>query len=139
MGVRFRLGRRGQLCDASRKVDRSLGREHHIAETRVHTACVRLLLQAGACLRPESLNDNPLISAIPNDHLECVKLLVEAGVDIHTTYELEDGRLHFYHVVPLYTQERDFEKANGMKPLLEAMAAKGLDSLVVRPDREHFV
>jgi hypothetical protein len=49
------------------------------------------------------------------------------------------GLSHFYHVVPLYTEERDFEKANGMQPLLEAMAAKGLESLVVHPDRERFV
>ena len=54
--------------------------------------------------------------------------------------ELSDTeKVHFYHVVPLYTEERDFEKAKGMKPLLEAMASKGLESLVVRPDRERFV
>jgi len=51
----------------------------------------------------------------------------------------ETETVHFYHFVPLYTEERDFEKANGMKPLLEAMAAKGLESLVIRPDRERFV
>ena len=49
------------------------------------------------------------------------------------------GLSHFYHVVPLYTEEREFEKANGMQPLLEAMAAVGVESLVVRPDRERFV
>jgi hypothetical protein len=51
----------------------------------------------------------------------------------------DNEKIHFYHVVPLYTEERDFEKANGMQPLLEAMAAVGLESLVVRPDRERFV
>lgn len=47
--------------------------------------------------------------------------------------------IHFYHIIPLYTEEREFEKGNGIKPLLEAMAAKGIESLVVGPDRERFV
>ncbi|XZE33825.1 suppressor of fused domain protein [Pirellulaceae bacterium SH501] len=47
--------------------------------------------------------------------------------------------LHFYHVIPLYAEEREFEKGNGMTPLLEAMAAWGMNSLVVCPDRNRFV
>ncbi len=52
---------------------------------------------------------------------------------------IESEKIHFFHVIPLYTEERDFEKANGMEPLLLAMAEKGPESLVVRPDRERFV
>ena len=36
------------------------------------------------------------------------------------------GLSHFYHVVPLYTEEREFEKANGIESIqkqIEDMAA----------------
>ena len=57
----------------------------------------------------------------------------------HAMVSASPGLSHFSHVGPLYTEERDFEKANGMLPLLEAMATVGLESLVVRPDRKRFV
>ena len=54
---------------------------------------MRLLLNDGVSLNVESLDDNPLIAAIPKGKLGCVSLLVEAGIDVNKTYILEDGRL----------------------------------------------
>jgi len=83
-------------------------------------------------------NDEPPVPLGPGT--EQTSLLLIA--DFYQCFPIETSegqKIHFYHVVPLYTEERDFEKANGMQPLLEAMAAVGLESLVVRPDRERFV
>jgi hypothetical protein len=83
-------------------------------------------------------NDEPPVPLGPGT--EQTSLLLIA--DFYQCFPIETSegqKIHFYHVVPLYTEERDFEKANGMQPLLEAMAAKGLESLVVHPDRERFV
>ena len=80
----------------------------------------------------------PPVPLGPGTEQTCLLLIA----DFYQCFPVEVGEnenIHFYHVVPLYTEERDFEKANGMQPLLEAMAAKGLESLVVRPDRERFV
>lgn len=54
---------------------------------------LQLLLNAGASLKVDSLDDNPLIRSIQKSSLECVELLVEAGINIHKIYTLEDGRL----------------------------------------------
>ena len=83
-------------------------------------------------------NEEPLLPLGPGTEQSCLLLIA----DFYQCFPVEVGeneKIHFYHVVPLYAEERDFEKANGMQPLLEAMAAKGLESLVVRPDRERFV
>jgi hypothetical protein len=83
-------------------------------------------------------NDQPPVPLGPGTEQTCLLLIA----DFYQCFPIETSegqKIHFYHVVPLYTEERDFEKANGMQPLLEAMAAKGLESLVVRPDRERFV
>jgi len=83
-------------------------------------------------------NDEPPAPLGPGTEQTCLLLIA----DFYQCFPVqvnETETVHFYHVVPLYTEERDFEKANGMKPLLEAMAAKGLESLVIRPDRERFV
>lgn len=83
-------------------------------------------------------NDEPPVPLGPGTEQSCLLLIA----DFYQCFPVEVGeneKIHFYHVVPLYAEERDFEKANGMQPLLEAMAAKGLESLVVRPDRERFV
>lgn len=55
--------------------------------------CVQLLLNAGASTDMESIGKNALLSAITGRSLTCAKMLVDAGIDIHKTYELEDGRL----------------------------------------------
>jgi hypothetical protein len=83
-------------------------------------------------------NDEPPVQLGPGTEQSCLLLIA----DFYQCFPVEVGeneKIHFYHVVPLYADERDFEKANGMKLLIEAMAAKGLESLVVRPDRERFV
>lgn len=55
--------------------------------------CLQLLIDAGASLNVDYLDDNPLFAAIKSYSLQCVALLVEAGIDIQKTYTLEDGRL----------------------------------------------
>ncbi len=47
---------------------------------------VELLLRAGASLGVDSIDDNPLFSAIYGRNLDCAKLLVKAGIDFHKTY-----------------------------------------------------
>ena len=83
-------------------------------------------------------NDEPPVPLGPGTEQTCLLLIA----DFYQCFPIETSegqKIHFYHVVPLYTEEREFEKANGIQPLLEAMAAVGLESLVVRPDRERFV
>ena len=83
-------------------------------------------------------NDEPPVPLGPGTAQTCLLLIA----DFYQCFPIETSegqKIHFYHVVPLYTEERDFEKANGMLPLLEAMAAVRLESLVVRPDRKRFV
>jgi hypothetical protein len=83
-------------------------------------------------------NDEPPVPLGPGTEQTCLLLIA----DFYQCFPIETSegqKIHFYHVVPLYTEERDFEKANGIQPLLEAMATVGLESLVVRPDRERFV
>ena len=83
-------------------------------------------------------NEEPPVPLGPGTEQTCLLLIA----DFYQCFPIETSegqKIHFYHVVPLYTEEREFEKANGIQPLLEAMAAVGLESLVVRPDRERFV
>ena len=83
-------------------------------------------------------NEEPPAPLGPGTEQTCLLLLA----DFYQCFpvELSNGdKVHLFHVVPLYTEERDFEKTQGMQPLLGAMASQGLESLVVRPDRERFV
>ena len=47
-----------------------------------------MLVASGACSDVESIDDNALFSAVNARSLDCVKLLVDAGIDIHKTYDL---------------------------------------------------
>ncbi len=47
-----------------------------------------MLINAGADLNVENIDDNALFSAVHARSLDCVKLLVDAGIDIHKTYDL---------------------------------------------------
>jgi hypothetical protein len=47
-----------------------------------------MLVASGACIDVESIDDNALFSAVHARSLACVKLLVDAGIDIHKTYDL---------------------------------------------------
>ena len=83
-------------------------------------------------------NDEPPAPLGSGTEQTCLLLLA----DIYQCFpvELSNGeKVHVFHVVPLSTEERDFEKTHGMQPLLGAMASQGLESLVVRPDRAPFV
>jgi ankyrin repeat protein len=51
-------------------------------------AVARCLVAADAPLNVDNIDDNALFSAIYARSLECVKLLVDAGIDIHKTYDL---------------------------------------------------
>lgn len=47
-----------------------------------------MLVASGACIDVEDIGDNALFSAVHARSLDCVKLLVDAGIDIHKTYDL---------------------------------------------------
>jgi ankyrin repeat protein len=47
-----------------------------------------LLLKEGASVTVDDIVDNALFSAIHARSLDCVKLLVDAGIDIHKVYDL---------------------------------------------------
>jgi ankyrin repeat protein len=47
-----------------------------------------LLLKEGASVNVDDIVDNALFSAVNARSLDCVKLLVDAGIDIHKTYDL---------------------------------------------------
>jgi len=47
-----------------------------------------MLLASGASIDVESIDDNALFSAVHARSLACVRLLVDAGIDIHKTYDL---------------------------------------------------
>ena len=49
---------------------------------------VRALIEAGATIDVSNIDESPVFVAIHGKSLECLKLLVEAGADIHKTYEL---------------------------------------------------
>jgi len=51
----------------------------------------RCLIAANATLNVDSIDDNALFSAVYARSLDCVRLLVDAGIDIHKTYDLGHG------------------------------------------------
>jgi len=53
-----------------------------------NSAVAEMLVASGACIDVESINDNALFSAVHARSLACVKLLVDAGIDIQKTYDL---------------------------------------------------
>ena len=53
-----------------------------------HMAVARCLVAADAPLNVDNIDDNALFSAIYARSLECVKLLVDVGIDIHKPYDL---------------------------------------------------
>lgn len=82
-------------------------------------------------------NDDPPRSLGAGTEQSCLLLLADF-YDFSPVNTGHGKNVHFYHVVPLYTEERDFEKANGILPLLEAMSQTP-GSLIVRPDRDRFI
>ena len=53
-----------------------------------NSTIVEMLVASGACVDVDNIDDNALFSAIHARSLECVKLLVDAGIDIHKVYDL---------------------------------------------------
>jgi hypothetical protein len=82
-------------------------------------------------------NDDPPKPLGAGTEQSCLLLLADfydfSPVDID-----QAKKVHFYNVIPLYTEERDREKENGVVPLLEAMS-RSPGSLVVHPDRGRFI
>lgn len=78
-------------------------------------------------------NGEPPQPFAPGTKLSCLLLLREHG-DLGTV-RCQDGRdIALYSVVPLYSEERDLEKVEGMGELLGRFQAHGL-SLVLDPAR----
>jgi len=53
-----------------------------------NSTIAEMLLASGASIDVESIDDNALFSAVHARSLACVRLLVDAGIDIHKTYDL---------------------------------------------------
>ncbi|MEO7719072.1 MAG: suppressor of fused domain protein [Capsulimonas sp.] len=78
---------------------------------------------------PIIANDEPPQPLAPNTKLSCLLLIRET--DAAGTVSCRDGRqIAFYSMNPLYTEERDFEVAQGIRPLFAAMAAIGATMVV---------
>ena len=81
-------------------------------------------------------NDEPPQALGAGTEQTCLMLL--ADFYPFSPVDTGDSKLvHFYHLIPLYTDEREFEKANGIMPLLQAMAENST-SLVISPKRASF-
>ena len=58
-------------------------------------------------------------------------LFLRADVNDWSPLELTNGRsVHFYTVTTLYTEERDFEKRNGLAPLMRRLGEHGYLNIV---------
>jgi hypothetical protein len=80
-------------------------------------------------------NDEPPKPLAPNTKMSCILLLAKFG-DLQAA-RLADGRdVVFYTLVPIYTEERDLEKDEGMKTLLTLFMGM---SEVVDVNRESVV
>lgn len=82
---------------------------------------------------PIIANDEPPQPLAPNTRLSCLLLIREDGEA--GTVLCQDGRqIALYSFLPLYTEERDMEIAQGIVPLFKALEA-GEVSFVVDPSR----
>ena len=82
-------------------------------------------------------NDDPPKPLGAGTEQSCLLLL--ADFYDFSPVKVADGKeVHLYQMVPLYAEERDFERERGILPLLNAMA-RIPGSLAVHPDRERFV
>ncbi len=72
---------------------------------------------------------DPPVPLGPNTKQTC--LLLIADFSDWSPMVLDDKRhVHFYTVIPLYTEERDFEKQHGIAPLLQRLEEQGYTSVV---------
>jgi ankyrin repeat protein len=74
-------------------------------------------------------NEEPPQPLAPNTRLTCLLALPEARE--FSTLSLADGRrLVFYTLIPLYTEERDLEKAKGIEELLTLFQSRKVSMIV---------
>jgi hypothetical protein len=74
-------------------------------------------------------NDEPPQPLAPNTRLTCLLALPEARE--FSTLSLADGRrVVFYTLIPLYTEERDLEKAKGIRELLTLFQSQKVSMIV---------
>jgi len=74
-------------------------------------------------------SDDPPVPLGPNTQQSCWLLLADFGN--WSPVPLEDGRLvRMVTLIPLYTQERDFELQHGIRPLLERFEHAGLTPVI---------
>jgi hypothetical protein len=74
-------------------------------------------------------SDDPPVPLGPNTKQTCLLLL--ADFSDWSPIVLDDGKeIRFYTIVPIYTEERDFEIKNGLAPLLERLQARGFTTIV---------
>jgi hypothetical protein len=86
---------------------------------------------------PIIANDEPPQPLAPNTKLSCLLLLRETGEE--GTVACQDGRqVALYSLIPLYTEERDLEMAQGIRGLFQALQSRGV-SFVVEPGRVNAV
>jgi hypothetical protein len=74
-------------------------------------------------------SDDPPVPLGPNTKQTCLLLL--AGVTDWNPLTLKDRRsVFFYTVIPIYTEERDFEMKHGIMPLVERLKERGYSAVV---------
>ena len=74
-------------------------------------------------------SDDPPVPLGPNTKQTCLLLLANLGD--WGPLSVEGGKkVQIYTVVPIYTEERDFEIKNGILPLLQRLQESGFTSVV---------
>lgn len=84
-------------------------------------------------------SDDPPVPLGPNTDMTC--LLLNADMMDWSPMELSDGRkIRFYTVMPIYTEERDFETKNGIVQLLQKFEEIGIPPILLpgRPNVTKF-
>ncbi|WP_404306441.1 suppressor of fused domain protein [Neorhodopirellula lusitana] len=90
--------------------------------------------------RPAAIvsSDDPPTPLGPNTEQTCL-LMIPDFSNLDPPLQRSDGSLvHFFTVVPLYTEERDFELEHGMKTFFERFAERQVP-MNVAPSRPSFV
>lgn len=74
-------------------------------------------------------SDDPPVPLGPNTKQTCLLLLADFA-DWSPIVLDEEKTVRFYTVVPIYTEERDFEKKHGIVPLLQRLQKRGYTTVV---------
>ena len=83
-------------------------------------------------------SDDPPQTLGPNTEQTCL-LMIPDYSNLDPPMQRNDGsETHFYTVVPLYTEERDYELQHGMKAFLERYSDKQVP-MIVDIDRPSFI